>query len=59
VLADATGSIDVGRFGPTTRVAEHRFSVPTAVLEPGRYLLTFETTAGKNTARRDVIVSIK
>jgi VWFA-related protein len=60
-ILDATGKpvfnqtdpVAVESFG-TDRSAEHQFRVPLNKLEKGEYLMAFEATAGKNTARRDV-----
>jgi hypothetical protein len=41
------------------RSAEYQLRLPLATLEAGEYLLTFETTAGKTTARRDVRFQVK
>jgi len=59
VLANSTGSIGVERFEVASRVATHRFDLPLNVLEPGRYLLTFELTKGASVARRDVVFEVK
>lgn len=59
VVANSTGSIGVERFDIASRVASHRFDLPLNVLEPGRYLLTFELTKGAAVARRDVIFEVK
>jgi hypothetical protein len=48
-----TDPVAVESFG-TDRSAEHQFRVPLNKLEKGEYLMAFEATAGKNTARRDV-----
>ena len=58
-LANSTGAIGVERFDVASRVASHRFDLPLNVLEPGRYLLTFELTKGASVARRDVIFEVK
>jgi VWFA-related protein len=39
--------------------ADYQFRLPLAALKAGEYLLTFEATAGKATARRDVRFSIR
>ena len=59
VLANSTGAIAVERFAVASRSAGHRFELPLNVLEPGRYLLTFELTKGATAARRDVIFEVK
>ena len=59
VLANSTGTIGVERFEVAARAAGHRFEMPLNVLEPGRYLLTFELTKGASVARRDVIFEVK
>ena len=59
VLANSTGAIGVERFDVASRSASHRFDLPLNVLEPGRYLLTFELTKGASTVRRDVIFEVK
>jgi hypothetical protein len=41
------------------RSADVNYPVPTARLAAGQYLLTFETGAGKTSARRDVRFSIR
>jgi VWFA-related protein len=59
VLANSTGTIGLDRFEVAARAASHRFEIPLNVLEPGRYLLTFELTKGASVARRDVIFEVK
>ena len=59
VLANSTGTIGLERFEVAARAAGHRFEMPLNVLEPGRYLLTFELTKASSTARRDVIFEVK
>lgn len=41
------------------RTADVRYSIPLSKLTRGRYLLTFEATAGTTTLRRDVRFSVK
>jgi hypothetical protein len=43
----------------TNRAADVRFTLPLAQLPPGDYLLTFEATMGKATARRDARFKVK
>lgn len=59
VLANSTGTIGLDRFEVAARAASHRFEMPLNVLEPARYLLTFELTKGASVARRDVIFEVK
>ena len=51
-VVESTDTIDVDRFGATTRAADYRFVVPTTSLPPGEYLLTFDVTAGAASAAR-------
>jgi VWFA-related protein len=46
------------RFG-LARTADVRYVLPLTTLAPGEYLLTFEATLGKATARRDVRFTVK
>jgi VWFA-related protein len=41
------------------RSAEYQLRLPLSTLKPGVYLLTFETTVGKTTARRDVRFAVR
>jgi hypothetical protein len=58
-LVDTTETLATDRFNGTTRAADYRFTLPISTLEPGAYLLTFETTLGKTTARRDLRFTIR
>lgn len=51
-------TLDGDRF-TSARAAEESFALPLTQLTPGRYLLSFEASAGKTTARRDVRFSVK
>ena len=57
-VIDQTDTLGVDRFA-TARAADQRFALPLTELAPGEYLLTFEVTMGKATARRDVRFSIR
>jgi hypothetical protein len=59
VLGNSTGTIGLDRFEVAARAASHRFEMPLSVLEPGRYLLTFELTKIATVVRRDVIFEVK
>ena len=59
VVASGTGAKAVESFDVASRAASHRFELPLNVLEPGRYLLTFELTKGAAAFRRDVIFEVK
>jgi VWFA-related protein len=48
-----TESLTADRFA-ATQAADYQFRLPLTTLKPGEHLLTFEATAGKMTARRDV-----
>jgi hypothetical protein len=58
-VADATGTLGVERFDPSTRAADHRFAMPISGLAPGQYLLTFEASLDKTVVRRDVRFRIR
>jgi hypothetical protein len=55
---DRTDTVAADRFGED-RAADYQLRVPLATLVPGEYLLTFEATAGKVTARRDVRFQVR
>jgi VWFA-related protein len=57
-VSTSTESLTPERFG-TTRAADYRYTLPLKTLAPGEYLLTFEVTLGKTTARRDVRFTVK
>jgi hypothetical protein len=59
VIANSAGAIGLARFEVAARAASHSFEIPLNVLEPGRYLLTFELTKGASVVRRDVIFEVK
>ncbi len=56
---DTTETIGVDRFNATARAADQSFDVPLARLAPGNYVLAFEATLDKTTARRDVRFTVK
>ena len=58
VVFDKTDTIAAGTF-TAERTADINFQVPMAGLKPGPHLLTFQATAGKATARRDVVFVVK
>jgi VWFA-related protein len=53
-----TETVAADRF-TAERAADYQFRLPLGTLKAGDYLLTFETTVGKATARRDVRFSIR
>ena len=59
VVGTAAGTIAADRFDAVTRATDHRFALQTRGLAPGRYLVTFETTLGNASARRDAIVTVR
>ena len=59
VVATSTGTIAAAQFAGATRSADHRFALQLGNMRPGRYLVTFEATLGSDTARRDVIVTLR
>jgi len=59
VVATASGTVGAERFDPRLRAADHRFDVQVGALPAGRYLLSFEATLDKTTARRDVMFGVR
>ena len=59
VVGTASGTVGGGRFDPRSRAADHRFDVQIGSLPAGRYLLSFEATLDKATARRDVMFGVR
>ena len=57
-VLDTTETLAATRFS-TQRAADYRLDLPLAKLAPGRYLLTFDTTMGKTTTRREVRISVR
>ena len=55
---DHTSTLAPETFG-TARSADYRLDLPLADLEPGRYLVTVQVTAGKLSARRAVRLGVK
>jgi hypothetical protein len=58
VVLEQADTLAADRFADG-RSAEHRWRVPFDKLAPGMYLLTFEATAGRVTATRDLVFQIK
>jgi hypothetical protein len=59
VVATASGTVGADRFDLRLRAADHRFDVQIGALRAGRYLLSFEATLDKATARRDVMFGVR
>jgi VWFA-related protein len=57
-VADQTEALDPNRFDKT-RAADYRFPLPLTRLTRGPYVLTFETTLGKTSVRRDVRFTVR
>jgi hypothetical protein len=57
-VVEKTDTLTADRFS-ADHAADYQFRLPLATLKSGEYLLTFETTVGKTTARRDVRFSIR
>jgi VWFA-related protein len=58
VVVDRTETCPPARFN-AARSTDVRVDLPTSTLAPGPYLLIFETTLGKATARREVRFSVR
>ena len=57
-VVDESMVLEPARFGPR-RAADCPFQLPLSKLGEGEYLLTVESAAGKNTARREVRFSVR
>jgi hypothetical protein len=58
-MADETRTVAANQFDAKTRAADDRFDVPLTHFPLGSYLLTFQATLGKTTARRDVRFTVR
>jgi len=58
IVSASTTALKPEQFG-AGRSTDFRYDLPLGTLKPGAHLLTFEATAGKATARRDVIFAVK
>ena len=52
-------TITVGGFDVSKRAANHRFDIPLSTLKPGRYLLRVDATAGRTTAGRTLVFTVR
>jgi hypothetical protein len=59
MVVDKSDSWAPDRFSVATRSADCRFEIPMVMLSRGQFLLTFEATLGKTTARRDVRFTVR
>jgi VWFA-related protein len=57
-VSTATETLGAERFREK-RTLGHQFTLPSSALRSGKYLLTFEATLGKTTARRDVVLELR
>jgi hypothetical protein len=53
-VRQVTDTLDAARFAGSPRAADVVFELPLQTLSSGEYVLTFEATAGRASARRDV-----